>query len=80
MEFETDETPTVKDFLFSGNCIEAPNNDWDFIEELYFKGKKLEITDYLNNTGKASTIELCTLDNIQKNIEKDYTKTLIRIL
>jgi len=64
MEFETDETPTVKDFLFSGNCIEAPNNDWDFIEELYFKGKELEVTDYLNNTGKASTIELCTLDNI----------------
>lgn len=64
MELETDETPTVKDFSFSGNCIEAPNNDWDFIEELYFKGKKLEVTDYLNNTGKSSTIELCTLDNV----------------
>lgn len=64
MEFETDEVPTVQDFAYYGNCIEAPNSDWDFIEELFFKGKKLEITDYLGNTGKASTTELWTLDNI----------------
>jgi len=36
MEFETDETPTIKDFAYSGNCIETPNHDWDFIEELFF--------------------------------------------
>ena len=54
MELETDETPTVKDFSFSGNCIEAPNNDWDFIEEhLSSDDKFLNLFAY---TGASSCV------------------------
>lgn len=64
MEFETNEVPTLQGFSYSGNTIETPDNEFEFIEELYFKGKKLEVTDYLGSSGKSSITELWILDNI----------------
>ena len=65
MAFEANEIPTLQDFAYSTNLIETPTDEWDFIEELYFKGEKLAITDYFDKSGKGSTVELWTLNNIE---------------
>lgn len=64
MEFESEEIPTAKDFSLIGGSIETLDGDWDFIDKIYYKGKELEIVDYLDNSGKASTIKLYTLDDL----------------
>lgn len=64
MEFESDDEPSVSDFVYSGSCIETPGGDWEFIDRIFFEHKELEVTDYLDNITKASTTELWTLDNV----------------
>lgn len=64
MAFETDDVPTLQDFAYSGNCIETPDDEWDFVEELYFKGKRLNVTDYFDKSGKGSVMGLWALDDI----------------
>ena len=63
MEFETDEIPTAKDFTYSTGSIETPNGDWDFIDKIFYKGQELEIVDWLDNSGKSSTLEIFTHDD-----------------
>jgi len=60
MEFETDEIPNPKDFTFTTGSIETPNGDWDFIDKIFYKGEELEVVDWLDNSGKSSTLEIFT--------------------
>lgn len=57
-EIESDTIPTAEDFAISAGNIETPESEWDFIDGIYFRGEKLEPTDYLDNTGKAATVNL----------------------
>jgi hypothetical protein len=59
-EFESDEVPTAKDFCFLNGDIGTPEGDWDFISKYFFKGQLLEEHDYLDNSGKAATVEIYT--------------------
>ena len=63
MEFEDDKVPSSKDFTFTTGCIETPNGDWDFIDKIFYKGKELEIVNWLDNSGKSSTLEIFTHDD-----------------
>lgn len=63
MEFESEEVPTEKDFTYTTGSIVTPEGDWDFIDKIFFKGQELEIVDYLDNSGKASTVKIYTHDD-----------------
>lgn len=60
--FESDTVPTPKDFCIMGGDISTPNGDWDFISKYFFKGEELEVNDHLDNSGKASTVEIYRKD------------------
>jgi hypothetical protein len=62
MNFESDDVPTVEDFTFMTGSIVTPEGDYDYIDKIFFKTVELEIEDYLDNSGKASTVELFTSD------------------
>ena len=57
-EIESDTLPTPEDFACASGNIETPESEWDFIDGVYFRGEKLEPADYLDNTGKAATVNL----------------------
>lgn len=57
-EFESDELPKIEQFNYLKTSIDTPNGEWDIIDKIYHNGEELEILDYLDNTGKAATIEL----------------------
>ena len=61
-EFETDTAPLPSDFTYSTGSIDTPEGDYDFIDKIFFKGQPLEIEDYLDNSGKASSVMIFTLD------------------
>jgi hypothetical protein len=61
--FESDETPKASDFSLMGGTIETPEGDWDFISRVFFKDQELEADDYLDNRGKAATVEIYTSDD-----------------
>ena len=63
MEFESEEIPTEKDFTYTTGSIVTPEGDLDFIDKIFFKGQELEIVDYLDNSGKASTFKIYTHDD-----------------
>jgi hypothetical protein len=63
MEFESEEIPTEKNFTYTTGSIVTPEGDWDFIDKIFFKGQELEIVDYLDNSGKASTVKIYTHDD-----------------
>ena len=63
-EIESDDIPKPEDFSFSLGSIGTPDGDWDFISEIYYKDEALEIQDYLDSTGKSSTAEMFTLNDI----------------
>ncbi len=58
--FESDTVPTSSDFALMGGSIESPDGDWDFISRVFFKDQELEPEDYLDNRGKAATVEIYT--------------------
>jgi hypothetical protein len=60
--FESDELPTAKDFCVQHGDIATPDGDWDFISKVFYKGKDLEVYNYLDNRGKAATVEIYTRD------------------
>jgi len=62
-EFESEEIPTPEDFTTLSGSIATPDGDWDFISKIFFKGNELEVVDYLDNSGKASTMEIYTFDD-----------------
>lgn len=59
---ESDTVPVASDFTVSSGSIDTPDGDYDFIDQVFFKGEPLEIEDYLDNTGKASSCMMFTLD------------------
>ena len=58
--FESDTVPTSSDFALMGGSIDSPDGDWDFISRVFFKDQELEPEDYLDNRGKATTVEIYT--------------------
>lgn len=56
--FDSDTVPTSSDFYLMGGSIESPDGDWDFISRVFFKDQELEPVDYLDNSGKSSTVEI----------------------
>ncbi len=57
-EFESDELPIPSDFACSPSSVDTPDDEWDIIDSIYFKGQKLEVTDYLDNWGKSSSVKI----------------------
>lgn len=60
IEFEGDSEyePQPLDFSVSTGVVETPSGDWDYIDKFFFFDKELQVSDYLDNTGKSSTIEI----------------------
>jgi len=58
--FESEELPKTSDFSLMGGIVETPEGDWDFISRVFFKDIELEPEDYLDNYGKAATLEIYT--------------------
>ena len=56
--FESDTVPKPIDFCYQKGSIATPDGDWEFVSKLYFKGKELEVDEYLDNSGKASTVQI----------------------
>jgi len=42
--------------------LTPPEGEWDFISRFFFKDKLLEIDDWLDNSGKSTTMEIYTQD------------------
>jgi len=61
-KLESDTVPVASDFTYSTGSIDTPDGDYDFINQIFFKGQPLEIEDYLDNSGKASSVMIFTLD------------------
>lgn len=61
-EIENDQLPIPADFTFRGGSIVTPENDLNFVAQLFYKGKLIEPIDYLDNRGKASTLEIFRRD------------------
>jgi len=59
---DSDTVPVASDFTVSSGSIDTPDGDYDFIDQVFFKGEPLEIEDYLDNSGKASSCMIFTLD------------------
>lgn len=63
--FESDEVPTPKDFSVTPGTIGTPEQDWDIIDKVFFKGKELEVDyDFQGTNGKALTVQLWTLNDV----------------
>ena len=62
MSFESDNKPKPEDFSVMGGGIDTPEGEWDFISRFFFKDKLLEIDDWLDNSGKSTTMEIYTQD------------------
>lgn len=62
MNFESEGTPTAKDFAVSFGSVETPDGDWDFIDKIYFRGQELEVWDHLDNTGKGANVTIYLSD------------------
>ena len=61
-EFESDTVPVASDFTYSSGSVGTPEGDWDFVDGVFFKGKPLEVLDWLDNWGKASTSVIYSYD------------------
>ena len=60
--FESDAVPRPIDFCYQNGDIATPNGDWEFVSKVYFKAKALEVSQYLDYSGKASTFEIYRKD------------------
>jgi hypothetical protein len=56
--FESDSTPTPKDFSITYGSVETPDGDWDFIDKYFYLGTELEIYESLDNRGKNSSVQI----------------------
>jgi len=57
-KIESNNTPQSSDFSVLEGAIEGPDSEWEFIDSIYHKGTKLEITSYLDSDCKASDIHI----------------------
>ena len=55
-QIESNEIPQLTDFSVLDGSIEGPDSEWEFIDFLFFKGNKLEITSYLDSDCKSSEV------------------------
>jgi hypothetical protein len=55
-QIKSNEIPQVSDFSVLDGYIEGPESEWEFIDSLFFKGNKLEITSYLDSDCKSSEV------------------------
>ena len=55
-QIESNQIPQVSDFSVLDGYIEGLDSEWEFIDSLYYKGSKLEITGYLDSDCKSSEI------------------------
>ena len=55
-QIESNEIPQLTDFSVLDGYIEGPDSEWEFIDSLFFKGNKLEITSYLDSDCKSSEV------------------------
>lgn len=63
--FESEEVPSPKDFSYIPGTIGTEEGDWDFIDKIFFKGNELEVDyDFQSTNGKALTVQLWTLNDI----------------
>jgi len=64
--FESEEEPKPSDFTVKEGFIETPDGDWDFIDEVYLKGEKLDMDyNHQSTDGKGLTVELWTLNDVR---------------
>jgi len=45
-----------------GGSIDTPDGEWDFVSRIFFKDQLLEIHEWMDNMGKAATVEIYTQD------------------
>ena len=55
-QIESNQIPQVSDFSVLDGYIEGLDSEWEFIDSLYYKGSKLEITSYLDSDCKSSEV------------------------
>ena len=55
-QIESNGVPQVADFSVLDGYIEGLDSEWEFIDSLYYKGSKLEITSYLDSDCKSSEV------------------------
>ena len=55
-QVKSNEVPQVADFSVLDGYIEGLDSEWEFIDSLYYKGSKLEITGYLDSDCKSSEV------------------------
>ena len=55
-QIQSNEVPQVTDFSVLDGYIEGLDSEWEFIDSLYYKGSKLEITSYLDSDCKSSEV------------------------
>lgn len=60
--FKSDAVPRPIDFCYQNGDIATPNGDWEFVSKVYFKAKELEVSQYLDYSGKSSTVEIYRKD------------------
>lgn len=63
-ELESEEEPNPKDFTVIAGSIDTPDGDWDYCDRFFYKGKELEIVDWLDNNGKGSRAFLFTKEDV----------------
>jgi hypothetical protein len=62
MMFESEQIPVAQDFSVMGGSIDTPDGEWDFVSRIFFKDQLLEIHEWMDNMGKAATVEIYTQD------------------
>jgi len=71
---ESDEEPKPKDFSITTSMVETLNVYYEYIENVYFKGEKLEIEEWLDNRGKGITMYYTKLQDLYDCWEKNGIK------
>jgi len=71
---ESDEEPKPKDFSVTTSTIETLDVYYEYIENIYFKGKKLEIYEWLDGRGKGITMYYYKLQDLYDFWEKNGIK------
>ena len=64
-EIESDVVPTIEDFNYSQTTIDTPEGYWDIIDNIFFKGGKLDVNDFLDSVGKSSDVFIFVDEPIQ---------------
>jgi hypothetical protein len=64
--FDSEEEPKPSDFTVKEGFIITPDGDWDFIDEVYLKGEKLDMDyNHQSTDGKGLTVVLWTLNDVR---------------